>query len=112
VADFVAKVGRNGFGLLLSLSVEGRALTRCPDASYATSTLRNAQNLSGWRSRDQRCELSQVLGDGGKNKLILGASRAAQSKSTEPQDALQVGEPHLDLLSLMPRPLEALGASE
>jgi hypothetical protein len=28
----------------------------------------------------------------------LGASRAAQSKPTEPQNALQMREPHLDLL--------------
>ena len=31
---------------------------------------------------------SQILGDGGENKLILGASRATQSKPTEPQDEL------------------------
>jgi hypothetical protein len=42
----------------------------------------------------------------------LCAPWAAQSKPTEPQDALQVREPHLDLLALTPRLLEALGASE
>lgn len=36
-----------------------------PDAFYATSTLRGAQSLSGWRARDQRCKPPQVLGDGG-----------------------------------------------
>ncbi len=41
-----------------------------------------------------------------------GASRTSQSKPTKPQDALQVREPHLDLLALAPRLLEALGASE
>jgi hypothetical protein len=50
--------------------------------------------------------------DGGQNKLILGASWATQSKSTEPQDALQVCEPHLDLLALPSRLLKALSASE
>ena len=40
--------------------------------------------------------------DGGQNKLILGTSRATQSEPTELQDALQVCEPHLDLLALMP----------
>ena len=83
-----------------------------PDALYATLTLGNTQNLSGWRSRNQRCEPAQVLSDGGKNELILGTSRAAQSKPTELQDALQVCEPHLDLFALVPRPLEALGASQ
>jgi len=49
---------------------------------------------------------------GRQHKLILGASRAARSKPIEPQDALQVGEPHPDLLTLAPRLLEALGAGE
>jgi hypothetical protein len=57
--------------------------------------------MGGWRSRNQRCEPSQVLSDSGQNKLILGASRATQSEPTELQDALQVREPHLDLLALM-----------
>jgi hypothetical protein len=47
----------------------------------------------------------------GQNKLIRGTSRATQSEPTELQDALQVSEPHLDLLALMPRSLEALGTS-
>jgi hypothetical protein len=44
--------------------------------------------------------------------LILGTSRAAQSEPTELQDALEVCEPHLDLLALMPGSLEVLGTSE
>ena len=83
-----------------------------PDGLYATFTLRNTQSLSGWRSRNQRCEPPQVLSDGGQNKLILGASWTTQSKSAELQDALQVRKPHLDLLALTSRRLEALGASE
>jgi hypothetical protein len=42
------------------------------------------------------------LSYGGQNKFILGTLRPAQSKSTKPQDALQVGEPHLDLFALTP----------
>jgi hypothetical protein len=60
----------------------------------------------------QRREPSQVLSDGGQNKLILGTSRAAQSEPPELQDALQVCEPHLDLFALMPRPLEAICSGE
>src|ERR1700716_3758520 len=56
--------------------------------------------------------VAQVLGDGSQNKLILGASGATQAKPTEPQDALQVCEPHLDLLALPSRLLKTLGASE
>jgi hypothetical protein len=47
-----------------------------------------------------------------QNKLILCTSRATQSEPTELQDALQVCEPHLDLLALVPRPFEVLGASQ
>ena len=83
-----------------------------PDALYATLTLRNTQSLSGWRSRNQRCEPPQVLSNGGQNKFVLSTSWTTQSKPTELQDALQVREPHLDLLALMSRLLEALGASE
>jgi hypothetical protein len=75
-------------------------------------TLRDAQSLSGWQSRDKRCEPSQVLSDGGANKLILSASWTTQSKPTEPQNALEMRKPHLDLLTLTPRLLETFGASE
>ena len=92
--------------------VKSRGFDALPDAVYATPPLRDAQNLGWWWPRDQRCEPSQVLSDGSKNKLILGASWATQSKSTEPQDALQVCEPHLDLLGLTSRLLKALGTSE
>ena len=67
--------------------------------------------MSGWRSRNQRFEPSQVLGDGGQYELILGASWTTQPKPAELQDALQVREPHLDLLALTSRLLKAFGAS-
>jgi hypothetical protein len=47
-----------------------------------------------------------------RTKLVLSASWTTQSKPTKLQDALQVREPHLDLLALMSRLLEALGANE
>ncbi|MET4035861.1 hypothetical protein ABIB94_007558 [Bradyrhizobium sp. JR7.2] len=68
--------------------------------------------MSGWWSRNQRREPPQILSDGSQNKLVLGAPWAAQSKSAEPQDALQVSEPHLNLLPLTSRLLKALGPSE
>src|SRR5450756_1115000 len=83
-----------------------------PDALYATFTLRDTQSLSGWRSRNQRCEPPQVLGDGRQDKLVLGASWTTQSQPTELQDAFEVREPHLDLLALASRLLKALGANE
>lgn len=70
------------------------------------------QSPSRWWSRSQRSEAPQILSDGSQNKLILGASWATKPKPTKPQDALQVREPHLDLLALAAGPLKALGASE
>jgi len=96
VADFVAKVGccRWAVGRFVKErpGVDPPALTPL----YATPTLRDAQNLSGGWSSDQRCEPPQVLGDGGQNELNLGASWTTQSKPAELQDALQACEPHLD----------------
>src|ERR1700722_19202993 len=110
-ADFVAKVG-SGRGLAALSLCRSALIRRSRRRLYATLTLRNARSLSGRRLCGQRREPSQVLSDGGQNKLILGTSRAAQSESTELQDALQVCESHLDLFALMPRPLEALGSRE
>ena len=99
--DFVAKVG--GWQQTVDDFVRRAAGFDPPALTlHATPTLRDAQNPGGWRSRDQRCESPQVLSDGGQNKFILGTSWAAQSKPSEPEDALQMREPHLDLLALTP----------
>jgi hypothetical protein len=45
------------------------------------------------------------------NERILGASWTKQPQATEPQDALQMCKPHLDLLALASRLLKARGAS-
>jgi hypothetical protein len=110
-ADFVAKAGCCRLGRCIA-PWRAAVLTHRRRRSYATSTLGDAQNLSGWRPSDHCCKPPEVLSYGGENELILGASRAAQSKPTEPQDALQVREPHLDLLAIAARLLEALGAGE
>src|SRR5690242_5851341 len=62
--------------------------------------------------REKHCHTPQVLGDGGQHELVLSAARAAQTQSGEPQDALQVREPHLDALAVMPRLLEGRGAGQ
>ena len=76
-----------------------------PTLTHSTQLSRYAMRVgsSGWWPSDQRCEPPQVLGDGGQNELILGASWTAQSKPAELQDALEVRKPHLDLLALAPR---------
>jgi len=68
--------------------------------------------MSGWWSRNQRRESPQILSDGSQNKLVPGASWTTKPKPTKPQDALQVCEPHLDLLALAARLFKALGAGE
>ena len=70
--------------------------------------------LSGQRRRfcDQLCQASQVLGDGRKYKLVLRATRATQTKTAEPQDALQVREPHLYAFAVVSRLLEGFGTGE
>jgi hypothetical protein len=39
------------------------------------------------------------LGGGGQEELVFGPARATQAQSTEPEDALQMSEEHLDLPS-------------
>ena len=87
-ADFVAKVGCDRWMLVGRFTNGDRLFRRLPGALYATLTLRNTRRMSGWRSRNQRREPPQVLGDGSKDKLVLGTSRSTQSKPTELQDAL------------------------
>lgn len=48
-------------------------------------------------------ELSEVLGRCSEKELVTGAAWTSQSEPTEPEDALEVGEQHLDLLSPVPR---------
>ena len=54
----------------------------------------------GWWATDQFAEAPQILGDGGKRELELGAAWTSQPEPTEPQNALQVCEQHLDLLAI------------
>jgi hypothetical protein len=39
------------------------------------------------------------LGGGGQQELVFGSAGSAQAQSIEPEDALQMTEEHLDLLS-------------
>jgi hypothetical protein len=75
-------------------------LGKYPTPTLSMQLLHYAQSLSGWRPGDKRREAPQVLSNGGQNKLVLSASWTTQSKPTKLQDALQVREPHLDLLTL------------
>jgi hypothetical protein len=64
------------------------------------------------RAGDELGEAPQVLGNGGEGKFVLCATWTTESEATEPQDALEVREPHLDTFAIAPRMLECLGAGE
>jgi hypothetical protein len=61
------------------------------------------------RGRHQLGQTSQVLGDRRQHELVLRASGATQTKPAKSQNALQMGEPHLDAFALVPRLLEGFG---
>ncbi len=46
---------------------------------------------------------SEVLRGGGEQELVASPGRAAQSQTSELQDAFEMGEQHFDLLSAMTR---------
>jgi hypothetical protein len=51
---------------------------------------------------DELRKLAEVLSGGCEVELVAGTARTTQSKSVEPEDALEVGEGHLDLLAFPP----------
>jgi len=51
------------------------------------------------RHRDQLCQLSEVLGGGCKVEFVAHTAWTSQSQPAEPENALEMGEQHLDLLS-------------
>lgn len=53
---------------------------------------------SGW-SWDQLCELSEVLGGGCEVELTSGSVWSSEAVAIQLQDAFEMGEQHLDLLS-------------
>ena len=52
------------------------------------------------RNGDELRQFPQILGGGGQQELVIRSARTAQAQSIEPEDALQMCEEHLDLLSL------------
>jgi hypothetical protein len=61
------------------------------------------------RSGDKLSEPVQVLGDGCQRELELGSARPAQSQTAKSEDALQVGEQHLDALAVAAGLFKGLG---
>jgi hypothetical protein len=75
------------------------ALGICGDVSEAESWLFASQGEGWLREGDEFRQFPQILGGGGQQELVLGSARATEAQSTEPEDALQMSEEHLDLLS-------------
>jgi len=80
-------------------SVLAPALGICGDVSEADSWLFASCGEDGRRERNDLRQLSEVLGGGGQQELIFGSTRPTQAQSIQPEDALQMSEEHLDLLS-------------
>ena len=62
--------------------------------------------------RDQLGEPAEVLGSGGEVELVSGTVRASEPEPVELQDALEMGEQHLDLLPLSPGGVVGLGRGD
>src|SRR6476646_679439 len=101
------------------MAVRGRRrsipLPCAPDGAAAsthqhqpTRRLRNGCQDLWWRSGDELGEPAQVLGDSGQSELVLRRTPAAQPEATEPEDALEMGEQHLDALAVTTGLLERL----
>src|SRR6476620_1028624 len=108
MADSVAKVGGAPRRLRTSASVDADlGSADAPHRWFYLGRRRLRSELR--RARHQLGQTSQVLGDRRQHELVLRAPGATQTKPAEPQDALQVREPHLYAFALAPRLLEGFG---
>ena len=89
------------------LRLERRPLRLHRDAGHDCNRVdasHNALDRCGRRwASNQFAETPQVLGDGRQGELEVSPARAPQSQPAEPQDTLQVGEQHFDLLAIPAR---------
>lgn len=69
---------------------------------------RSAGRQLRWH-RDQFGELAEVLGACGEEELIFRSVRSPEAETIELQDALEVGEQHLDFLPLARRSRVGIG---
>src|SRR5262249_45536248 len=64
------------------------------------------------RPRRQLGEAAQILGEGCEGELELSSAGPAQPKPAEPEDALEVGEQHLDAFAVAAGFFESLGLAQ
>jgi hypothetical protein len=79
--------------VLFPVATAGHGLTEMRNSWDGTRRQRR------WPS-DQFAETPKVLGNGGKRELELGTAWPPQSEPAEAENALQVREQHLDLLTI------------
>jgi hypothetical protein len=73
--------------------------------------LRSGDRQRRWPD-DQFRQFAEILSGRGQEELVAGTARTAQSQAIEAQDALQVGEQHLDFLPLPPRAAIGVGLGD
>lgn len=73
---------------------------RCWSARRERSTPYPSDGGRQRRHRDQLGHLAEVLGGGSEEELVFGTVWTSQAQAIELQDAFEVREQHLDLLSL------------
>jgi hypothetical protein len=79
----------------------GRDRFRDPWLSAASdATLSYAIGRHGWDAANELGEAPEVLRGGGEQHFIPRTAQPSQSKPIEPENALHVRKPHLDLLAL------------
>lgn len=104
--DCVAKLdGRLGSRrVVVFCDAPGRPLVlrgALPRIGSTTGRLRETNSTPQRRwTTDELGKAPQVLRGSGEQDLVPRAAQTAQSKSIEPEDALHMGKPHLDLLAL------------
>jgi hypothetical protein len=94
-------------GRFMSIALKNPALCRRRRAPAVVAgevklSLSGSCGEYGRREWDELRQFPQVLGGGGQQELVFRSAGAAQAQSIEPEDALQMSEEHLDLLTLTP----------
>ncbi len=94
--DSVEELGR--FRLLSTLRGFVEESRRCTGRRVVGSRLGG----HGCRCGNELRQFAEVLGGGGEEELVVGAAWSSQTEAVEAQDALEMCEQHLDLLTLSP----------
>jgi hypothetical protein len=121
LADFVAEVGFGAVAYFDRFWVACRSSSAAVGHCGATTLKATRRTPRSCKARDGRNgrrashklgKPAQVLSDGCQRELELGAAWASQAQAAKPQNALEVGKQHLDLLAIATRPRKRFGLGE